>query len=340
MKTIMYGGVKYSFPFSEHFRRHTPDELTRIRESLEAPGGKIQTALRSYFDTDLNVPNCILDGEGRMMVLSQLNVPKNPHLIYDHGRLTTQQARDIAEILNDARRMDDFTAIEARRAERQQRVLAARQTGKSLRAIGAKEGVSQTQVARDLKGASGVTHVTPDIKTTEKIEGLDGKLYPATIPKAPEGTFSLVGVDCEEDPPQASAAASSPPTTSAGAKEFLVPDRLPPWFQPGNHVDPDHPFYDVKLKLTALKKAMNKAMGHETHGAKLLQYLLAVQSQKPKLPNFVLPRALTKDDKHYGAIFIWLDGLRALVDQAGRDGTKRPNTLLKLFQEALSEGDE
>jgi hypothetical protein len=78
------------------------------------------------------------------------------------------------EILNDCRRHEDTETIRLRAEKRRERVVAARQQGQSTRAISEAEGISQTQVLRDL-AASGEPPGSPDGKVT----GADGKTYAA-----------------------------------------------------------------------------------------------------------------------------------------------------------------
>lgn len=108
-------------------------------------------------------------------------------------------AEDWVEMSNDLRRHESQAEAEQRIKVRRERIRDAREKGKSTRAIAADEGISKSQVQRDLADiideSSGVPRGTPDnaksakseqkkVKNTpkppSKVTGLDGKTYPAT----------------------------------------------------------------------------------------------------------------------------------------------------------------
>jgi ParB-like chromosome segregation protein Spo0J len=124
------------------------------------------------------------------------------------------------------------------REERIERVAAARTEGKSLRTIAAEEGVSQTQVKRDLETA-GVTPVTPE--TTAKVQGADGKKYSASKPrekKAKPAVPTDKGLSVESEVVIPPAAAPNPeeddkPERSAPAKGTIKkPPTVDAWGVP------------------------------------------------------------------------------------------------------------
>lgn len=102
-------------------------------------------------------------------------------------------AEEYVETVNDLRRHETQEQALRRIEERRQRVAAARGQGQSVRAIAKEEGISNTQVCRDIQDAlgaeessgvphgtpgPGVPHGTPELGGA-RITGLDGKSYPA-----------------------------------------------------------------------------------------------------------------------------------------------------------------
>jgi hypothetical protein len=136
------------------------------------------------------------------------------------------------EAANDHRRHETQEQAMRRAHERRQRVAQAHANGQSTRAIAEAEGVTQTQVMRDIK-ASGETGVSPEagegqdtLSGTEKIEkgrvfatsgetgvspesparkvkGRDGKTYSARKPKRPASKPAPPPPEPEAPPPAA-----------------------------------------------------------------------------------------------------------------------------------------
>ena len=103
------------------------------------------------------------------MVLDDRSAAPREYEITVRGVADEDEAREIARTLNADRR---HLTVEQRRPV----VAALREEGHSVRAIAGALGVNRGSVEKDLRG---VTVVTPD-----RIEGQDGKSYPATKPKA------------------------------------------------------------------------------------------------------------------------------------------------------------
>jgi hypothetical protein len=152
MKTILYQGVTYKCPFSTAtpyldalgllaFRRHTPEELEIMRDSIVARG--LQNPILVYVDSKLG--SCIADGEGRLTICKEVNVKAT---IKGIGRMTTEEAYQVAKDCNDARRQDSPEAVAARRRER---VKEKRAAGMSQRKIAEEENVGRTTIQRDLE---------------------------------------------------------------------------------------------------------------------------------------------------------------------------------------------
>ena len=168
MKALKYKGISYACPFSDKFRRHSAAEAKELSESIAEHG--ILHPVRVYFDTTNNWHNCILDGEGRMEAAIAVGT-KVP--LHDCGRMTNEEAYSLACSLNDARRHDDAEAVKARKAARLVRVVEKNARGESTRKIAQDEGISQSQVLRDLADAG----EPPGSPEPKPIKGRDGKTY-------------------------------------------------------------------------------------------------------------------------------------------------------------------
>lgn len=323
MKTIEFNGTVYASPLSEWFRRHSSEELTRMRESIATEG--VRVAVQLYHDTTLDVPNCVLDGEGRLSIASALPGPVSVPFV-DAGRLTTDEAYQIALTLNDTRRHDDPVSIRKRREERIHRVAAAKHVeGKSIRTIAAIENVSPGQIYRDLEAAkqSGVSPETPDPEG--KVKGEDGKSYPASKPRPepdltfPDDTDSEVD-GCDEPEPESPVTTNPTEPAPTATARTKAPPRPP-------HHDQDHPYRDLLQSIVNLVTAISKAVNESPDDSKLRQYLLHLQ--------FMLPRAKTVNGKHLGWRCVGLRGVYRAVRLAGIKGKVLTKAaLLKKLQEA------
>jgi len=89
--------------------------------------------------------------------------------------------------VNDHRRHETQEQAIKRAEERRQRVATAHASGMSQRAIAEQEGISRTQIRRDLEDSGGPGGPPEPVNGT--VQGLDGKVYPAskeTGPTLPE----------------------------------------------------------------------------------------------------------------------------------------------------------
>ena len=175
MKSITYNGLTHHLPFSETFRRHTPEELNDMRKSIAHNG--VRNAILLYHDTTFALPKSVLDGEGRLRLAAELGLTNEHVPMTDLGAMTTDEAYEKAKIYNDHRRQDSPEEVRRRRAERVAKVAELREKSLSTRAIGDAVGVDHTTVVRNLK--RGGAPAPP-----AKVNGLDGKQHPARrIPK-------------------------------------------------------------------------------------------------------------------------------------------------------------
>lgn len=301
MKVIEYNGRRYACTLTDRFRRHSAEEREVMRESLSAPRGLLNP-VRLYDDDDLEVSDCVLDGEGRLELCVELGLGLDWDTHFVHmGRMGTEAAYELARSFNDARRQDDPQAVRRRRAER---VAAKRAGGKSLRRIADEEGVSKAQVERDLQVSP------PGTPEPAEVVGRDGKTYPAARP--------------EPEPEQDE---EVPPPSDPG-----VPARKPPkHFKPGNAVDPDHPFAGLLNRIRALTGDVSEAM-NGPGGDRLKRYLSHVRL----VDHFakLVPGGRSAKPKYVG-----LRDLYRVVKLAGLPGKeKTEEQLVKELQKA--EGDE
>ncbi len=173
-KFIEYRGKRFHCPFTDHFRRHTPEEVARMRESISAFG--VRQPILLYTDATTKLVS-ILDGEGRLDIATNLDIDVE---FRNEGQLDVASAFREACIYNDHRRMDAPEEIALRKAERVERVVAARAAGFSTRAIAEQEGVHHSTIQQDLFSVGGGP-------PTEKVIGTDGKSYQSTKPDRPNG---------------------------------------------------------------------------------------------------------------------------------------------------------
>ncbi len=304
MKTVTFNGVIYTCTLSARFRRHTPEELARIRETACSEG--IRTAVRLYRDTDLALDNCVLDGEGRLSVAADLGLPKVP--FYYEPAMGTDAAFQSAKTLNDCRRHDDPETVRRRKVERIERVRAARSAPapKSLRAIATDEGVSVAQVVRDL-GTGSVPYGTSN---------------------SDDGQNSLVpyGTDSSDERENAGDGGVVPGGTDDDSERPRT-DRRPAWMRKGsggNKADPDHPYAEILAAFTNLARLVTVAMNDPDDGGRLLQ-TLTLHSQTTRRTLMVLysgARFVDGETKDAKQQFVGLRPLRALVRAAGK--AKKP----------------
>jgi hypothetical protein len=122
----------------------------------------------------------VVDGANRVLISAEEKLPRPP--IRKESFASDDEAREECERLNYARRQLTVDQKRVKRTARIERVVEARQEGKSEREIAEDLGVSKTQVHRDLETAAtgpGGPVETPDGKVT----GQDGRQQPARKPR-------------------------------------------------------------------------------------------------------------------------------------------------------------
>lgn len=149
-------------------------ELGRMEEDMRERGFDERFPIVTY-------DGKILDGRNRY--LASENAEVEPLYVEFVG--TDDEARMFVQRANEERRHLAKDWLDRRRAERIERVAAARREGQSLRTIAAGEGVAVAQVQRDLEVASatvpGGGTVAPE---AGKVTGKDGRTYTATPAKS------------------------------------------------------------------------------------------------------------------------------------------------------------
>jgi hypothetical protein len=231
---IEFRGKRYHCPHADLIPRHTAEERDRLDDN-----GAFAYPVLLYRDADLDLDDCVLDGHGRLGSASRTGADVEfKHL----GEMTTEEARALAEHIEDDRRHETAEAIRQRRQKRIRRVTELRAEGKSLRAIAEEVGVSHEQVRLDIEESgvnpltgedenAGVNPLTPEDEsppvkglTPETVTGRDGKTYPATRPEPELEEPDESGVkgltpELDDTPPQ--------PSIDAGRKNGRPPGWCP-----------------------------------------------------------------------------------------------------------------
>ncbi|MDY3554796.1 hypothetical protein R5W24_003925 [Gemmata sp. JC717] len=156
---LRFGNVTYHFPFARLIRSHTAQERDELAASIRAHK-RVLVRVVTY-DSPAWGERCVIDGAARLELAAELGIDVP---VQHRGPLGDEAARAECLALNVDRRHLTPEERQAVRASRVERVRAARDDGRSLREIARAEGVSPTQVARDLADAAhaGVTPVTPE----------------------------------------------------------------------------------------------------------------------------------------------------------------------------------
>jgi hypothetical protein len=193
-RTHTYCGQEYTLtaahPEADRYPWLEPEQLESLIADIKDRVARGQPPLTDPIillgsPDDNPEPVVILDGRNRELACriagvepryKVLDLPENERVAFISSR-------------NDQRRHESPSVVRARRAERIQRVAQARSEGESLRAIAEKEGVSKSQIERDLEEhAADEPTVPPGTvgkpPVPETVTGRDGKVRPATRKKA------------------------------------------------------------------------------------------------------------------------------------------------------------
>jgi hypothetical protein len=152
VRRVPVGCLRVAVPFADLFRPHTPDELAALRQAI-ADDGVLSPVLTCTTPT---WGRTLVDGLARVELAGALGVACP---VADLGHLPDEDARRKATDLNAARRHLTAAELERARRDRILRVVESRAQRKSTRTIAREEGLSQSQVARDLEVAASMPEV-------------------------------------------------------------------------------------------------------------------------------------------------------------------------------------
>jgi hypothetical protein len=194
LSTVSVGRRTFTILFPDLIPPLSADELARLRESIICNG----VVNPIVVDED----DGVIDGGNRLRIAAELDAPSIPAEV--RAGLTHEKKIELAYSLNADRRHMSAATLKRLKEERVARVAAARQEGKSIRAIAEAAGVSKTQVERDLSEAK----ATVPSGTVEPVSGVvvgrDGKRRPAarrTEERGPAGETDDGGAPTPEEPP-------------------------------------------------------------------------------------------------------------------------------------------
>lgn len=158
--------------FQNLIRPLTPDERSRLKASIKANGMLDAVTVDDEFG--------VIDGANRLSIASELGLIDVPWSV-SKAKSKDAKVKECKE-LNLTRRHMTAEELQEARGKRIERVVEAREEGKSTREIANEVGVTQAQVVRDLRESekrSGETYVSPD--TNPNVETINGK-SDSTIP--------------------------------------------------------------------------------------------------------------------------------------------------------------
>lgn len=159
MTRVDIDGETYACPFAGLLRPHTPIERAAMRESILVDG--VTSPVITYL-SDL-YGRAVIDGMNRPVYVAELvaeGYEVEPPPVLCLGRQADKDARRLALSLNVARRQLTVEEQIAARGDRISRVVEAVGAGAGIRQTSRAEGVSATQILRDIQVAGGVTGVT------------------------------------------------------------------------------------------------------------------------------------------------------------------------------------
>jgi ParB-like chromosome segregation protein Spo0J len=161
----------------------------------------------------------VIDGRNRLRACEERGVEP---FFRDDSDIPEDQLEDHIAALNEHRRHLTVEEQEERRQERILRVAHARRKGKSTREIAEEEGVSQTQVLRDLRdGTEPGGSVEPEGGT---VTGKDKKKRPAKGKRKPKAKAESNGATTPQEATPEEAAPDEPaPEPGRDALGILVP---------------------------------------------------------------------------------------------------------------------
>jgi hypothetical protein len=249
----------------------------------------------------------ILDGRNRQRVAQELGMPLP---VRDFNLEIDGAPEEFVIAMNDDRRHEGPDVVAKRRRERQLRVAAKREKGESTRAIAKEEGISQTQVCKDLESQVN-TGRSPENGTVESqvsrgdspektVTGLDRKKYPKKKSVAAKKAAAEGAAAARADNKAAASADDADVAEDAGPEELAdengvpLPDRAVEAFRWVRNIN------NVILALRRIKKVVNEIgqtpAGRCLHAVSVgAQIAAAAGALKGGRPAFVCPYCKGKD---------------------------------------------
>ncbi len=177
MTTVRVGKKVFAVLFPDLLRPLTESERTALKKEIKARGVIVPIVV----DED----GGIIDGINRATLAAEVGLVGIPTVV--RRDMSLQQKHDLALALNDARRHLTPADRKKVKEQRKERVAEKRAGGKTLEQIAQEEGVSKSQVAREIDESvfhSGKTEAAPTPPPAHlRVTGKDGKSYPARKPR-------------------------------------------------------------------------------------------------------------------------------------------------------------
>lgn len=180
-ESVRLGGLTFRRAWSAEVPEISPDRRAALKASIEEFGVLDPVDVRGVADDPTAFD--VIDGWNRLGIAAELDV-ECPYRVLT---ATDDAARKMAIDLAAARRQLDAEQVALLR---RLRVAEARANGKSLREIASDEGVSKSQVERDIETVKQKQLSPPGTVEPEKVKGRDGKTRTATPKKAAKVTVS------------------------------------------------------------------------------------------------------------------------------------------------------
>ena len=155
----MIGDHKFKLPFLDLIP-FDGDQLQRLHDSISA-AGKVNVPIICWRQKHTSGEDTVVDGAHRVLIAAKLGLKIR---VIKHSFDNDEEAQSACEIFNYERRHLTSDQLRDLRLARIDRIAAARDAGESLRSIADKEGISKTQVERDILGVPGGTVHTNEIE--------------------------------------------------------------------------------------------------------------------------------------------------------------------------------
>ncbi len=183
VKQVQLGTILYSLPFVDEIPMDD-DDIAALRESIRKKG-RVREPVLCWQEHKANGRETIVDGAHRVTLAAELGLEAVPRRYQSFD--SEEAAREECKDLNENRRQLSEEQKRVRRGSRIERVAAARAEGQSTRTIAAAEGVSQSQVQRDLEAAEhgqngqqeGIQIEPPGSISPPEVTRQGGGTYPA-----------------------------------------------------------------------------------------------------------------------------------------------------------------